>query len=325
VSTSKSFSNEKFLIIAGTSKAGTTSVFNYLAKHPQICATDVKETRFFLDADYPLRSEMRYERDGAMAYLSFFPDAVEKSEGDWRLEATPDYLYSSGTAQRIRETLPNVRLIFLLREPVSRLLSFYRFGQAMGEVPQSMTFDEFVQQQREITDDGYEKRRRHPAFRALRHGCYSTYLRPFVELFGRSCIHIAFYEDLARAPLEVMKAVCRFSEIDEHYFDDYSFKVANKGVTVRNPLLHNVYWRAKQKIRSRLRCAPKVRSALRRIGARMDALYEHTNVGRDKVSMSRSTEESVRTYYNEEPTRLRELLGLEVPWPASLPVSGSQE
>jgi hypothetical protein len=42
-------SAHRFLIIAGTSKAGTRSVFNYLAGHPQICPAE-KETRFFLDA-----------------------------------------------------------------------------------------------------------------------------------------------------------------------------------------------------------------------------------------------------------------------------------
>ena len=56
------FQGESFLIIAGASKAGTTSVFNYLANHPQICASVAKETRFFLDLDYPLPSELRSHR-----------------------------------------------------------------------------------------------------------------------------------------------------------------------------------------------------------------------------------------------------------------------
>lgn len=54
--------NHRFGIIGGGSKAGTTSVFNYLADHPEICAADAKETRFFLDADYPLPSKLRYAR-----------------------------------------------------------------------------------------------------------------------------------------------------------------------------------------------------------------------------------------------------------------------
>lgn len=315
MSPAKAFSDHRFLIIAGTSKAGTTSVFNYLAKHPEICATEVKETRFFLDADYPLRSEMRYERNGALAYHSFFSASAGGSESDWRLEATPDYLYSPGAARRILETLPNIRLIFLLREPVSRLISFYRFGQAMGEVPRSMCFDEFLQGQKGNAGGGRANTHRHPVFSALPHGCYSTYLRPFFELFGKSRVHVAFHEDLARAPLEVMEAVCHFVQIDERYFKDYSFEVANKGVSVRSSSLHNAYWLTKQKIRSRLRGAPKVRSMLRRVGSKIDAIYEKTNVADEgRTIMSRSTEEFIRGYYREEPARLQEMLGHEVPW-----------
>ena len=82
-------SDHRFLIIGGTSKAGTTSVFNYLASHPQICASEEKETRFFLDLDYPLPSELRSEREGALAYLRFFVEAQRQSGEAWKLEATP--------------------------------------------------------------------------------------------------------------------------------------------------------------------------------------------------------------------------------------------
>jgi hypothetical protein len=310
------FAEQKFLIIAGTSKAGTTSVFNYLAKHPEICATEVKETRFFLDIDYPLQSERRYERDGAAAYLSFFADAAGKSCSGWKMEATPDYLYSPGTAQLIRKTLPNVRLIFLLRAPASRLISFYQFGQTMGVVSQSMTFDQFVEHQLENAGGCPEGRNPHPAFRALPDGCYSTYLRPFVELFGKSSLHVAFYEDLVRAPLELVKGLCRFAQIDEQCLDGYSFKVVNKGVSVRSTSLHNAYWRTKQKIRSRLRSAPGARSLLRKLGRRLDAIYDRTNVtARDGISISPSTRKVITDYYREEPARLQELLGVEAPWP----------
>src|SRR6266513_2759700 len=100
------FCNYKFLIIGGTSKAGTTSVFNYLTNHPQICSF-TKETRFFLDTDYPLPSDKRYEKNGPEAYLSFFESGGYQPSENWRLEATPDYLYSPSTAHAIRKTLVN--------------------------------------------------------------------------------------------------------------------------------------------------------------------------------------------------------------------------
>lgn len=76
----------RYLIIAGTTKAATTSLFNYLADHPEICASNVKETRFFLDADYPLPAKYRFE-DGLDKYELYF---VHCSASHIRMEATPD-------------------------------------------------------------------------------------------------------------------------------------------------------------------------------------------------------------------------------------------
>ena len=47
----------RYLIIGGTTKAGTTSLHAYLSDHPQVCASSIKETRFFLDRDYPLEAK----------------------------------------------------------------------------------------------------------------------------------------------------------------------------------------------------------------------------------------------------------------------------
>jgi hypothetical protein len=65
-------SRHRFLIIGGTSKAGTTSVFNYLQGHPQVRAAFSKETRFYLEKDYPLPSQRRCQKDGSEAYQGNF-------------------------------------------------------------------------------------------------------------------------------------------------------------------------------------------------------------------------------------------------------------
>jgi len=65
------FNNREFLIIGGTSKAGTTSLYTYLADHPQICPSALKETRFFLDSDYPLPVS-RCFNENWMAMKRFF-------------------------------------------------------------------------------------------------------------------------------------------------------------------------------------------------------------------------------------------------------------
>lgn len=311
----KKLADQKFLIIGGTSKAGTTAVFNYLADHPQICPSRAKETRFFLDENYPLPSKIRYQRNALQDYLSFFDAKDRQKEENWKFEATPDYLNCSNTARIIRDTLPNVRLIFILREPISRLFSWYRFGRTMNQIPLDLTFDKYVQIQRDGEDlslKGY----RHPAFHALKDGRYSLYLKPFLDLFDRSAIHVEFYDDLRHDPHAFMTSICRWADIDESYFCGYSFKPKNRSVKARRPRLHRAYLQAKQKSRQFVRRYPRLRSLLRRTGRKVNVAYRRMNITeKEEVVMSSSTRDFLSAYYKDEPGRLREMLGIEVPWP----------
>jgi sulfotransferase family protein len=314
------FSKYRFLIIGGTSKAGTTSVFNYLANHPQICSF-IKETRFFLDTEYPLPSDKRYQKNGPEAYLSFFDSGGSQPQENWRLEATPDYLHSANTPYAIRKTLENVRFIFILREPMSRLLSWYRFGRAINEVPSNMTFDEYVQLQKE-SNGSVAAAYQHPAFYALQQGRYSVYLAPFLELFGKSSIHIGFYEELQRDPLSFISSICRSVGIDETYFQNYSFNVVNRSVQVRSPRLHRAYFEAKEKLRRLVRDAPKARWLLRQVRRTVDVAYAKLNITKSgKLVMSSATEQFLWSYYGNEASHLRKLLGTDVPWPEKRPSS----
>lgn len=310
----QSIEHRPFVIIAGTSKAGTTSVYNYLAAHSDVNAALAKETRFFLDESYPLSSSKRFHDGGIGGYSSFFLPKNDGTKSTSYLEATPDYLYSYNTAEVIRRSLRNVRLIFILREPVSRLRSWYRFGQAMGEIPLRMTFDEWIAVQAQH-DDPFPENISHPAFAALQHGRYSMYLKPYFELFGNSLIHVGFYEELRRDPLTFMTPICHWLGLDGTYSQGYRFDTANKGRDVRSTYFLKAYWKSKEGLRRLVRYTPKLRPLLRKIRLRLDATYEKLNVvsGRE-ITISSSTKDFILSYYRDEPGQLRHLFGIEVPW-----------
>ena len=300
-------------------------MFSYLENHPQMICSSVKETGFFLDADYPHPSKKRYQRNGLQTYLSFFESEDSHPQENWRLEATPGYLYSPNTPDAIRRTLANVHFIFILREPVSRLLSWYQFGQSMGKIPSRMTFDDYVALQKE-TADSFPNRYPRQAFGALRQGRYSTYLERYFEVFGASSIQVLFYEDLRRDPFSFMVKLCKSLGIDETYFQGYTFRVANKGVQVRSPWLLRAYMEANLKLNGPARRTPKpLRRLLRQIQRRIHAAYEKLNVTKEmNMTMSPSTKDFILSYYQDEPARLREMFGVEVPW-LSNPLVASTE
>jgi Sulfotransferase domain len=113
-------------IVLGANKGGTTSMLTYLAAHPLVVPCRTKEINFF---DRP----WNYGR-GARWYRSWFPTraALRRRASDqgtdraWTGEATPGYFDVDQVPKLVRDTVPDVRLIALLREPTARAWSHYR-------------------------------------------------------------------------------------------------------------------------------------------------------------------------------------------------------
>jgi hypothetical protein len=110
-----------FLVI-GTTKGGTTSLYRYLLDHPQIFMSRDKELRFF---------SSNWDR-GLDWYERFFDkarQAVAIGEASTEYTAYPQF---SGVASRIAKLLPEIRLVYLVRHPVERMLSEFHYHMIGG-------------------------------------------------------------------------------------------------------------------------------------------------------------------------------------------------
>ena len=102
--------------VVGAQKAGTTALHHYLARHPDIFLPKIKETHFFNDGHGEWHRGFNY-------YLQkYFSSRNEKKLAG---EIDPEYLFFPETAGRIAAHIPNAKLIFIFREPVSRAYSHY--------------------------------------------------------------------------------------------------------------------------------------------------------------------------------------------------------
>src|SRR5262245_24982202 len=116
-------------------KGGTTSLHRYLRQHPDVFMPEQKELNFFLD-DYagpPIDPpEERNWSRGSAWYERQFADAErERAVG----EASPNYSRHPtypGVAERIAAVLPKVKIIYLVRNPIDRVLSHYLHDVANG-------------------------------------------------------------------------------------------------------------------------------------------------------------------------------------------------
>lgn len=102
-----------FLVI-GAPKAGTTSLHEYLAEHPQIAMTSEKEPMCFAAPDWR-------ERLGDYEEL-FERDAPVRGESSTAYSAFP---WAPEVPDRVLEAIPDARLIYLVRDPIPRTLSHY--------------------------------------------------------------------------------------------------------------------------------------------------------------------------------------------------------
>jgi Sulfotransferase domain len=123
-------------LIVGTQRGGTTSLASYLAAHTEICIADCKEVHFFDSAE-----EYRgwSSSEARAAYHAAFPNYTgERLVG----EASPTYMYLPCVSPRIREYNPNMKLIFLLRDPGKRAISQYWHERETGRerLPMRLAF-----------------------------------------------------------------------------------------------------------------------------------------------------------------------------------------
>lgn len=254
------------IIIGGTTKSATTSLFKYLADHPLICGSSMKETRFFLDSTYPLESKLRLQKTIA-PYYTFFR---HRKQEEFLLEASPDYLYAHETPINIHHHLSPVKIIFILRDPVQRFLSWYQFSKQNGTIPNTTTLAEYLAMQ---TNDGTGAQH----VRVLHQGLYSHYLQKYFNLFHSQDIYICFMEDLSRDPESFIHQLCHYIGIDSSFYEGYSFERLNPTMGVKNQALHQQYTRWSFLIRKQTHHIPLIHQTLKSIKRIFHPLYIRLN------------------------------------------------
>ena len=189
-----------FLII-GAMKAGTTSLYHLLGSHPDVFLPENKEPDFFVT--------QKAWSNGVDWYRSLFVGA-----GGARAVGEASTSYSKctefpGVPERIARLLPDVRLVYVLREPISRMRSMYLHN---------------VRQGREVApvDEALLSR---PMY--LDASRYALQLDAYLEHFARAQIHVLLSEDLRREPQATIAELARFLGLDtSHRFAARDYNVA---------------------------------------------------------------------------------------------------
>lgn len=218
-----------FLII-GTQKGGTASLWRYLLQHPHVYRAARKEVHFF-DINY---------MKGARWYRAQFPckcfdrySTLVHGHGIITGEATPDYIFHPHCAQRAGQTVPNAKVVVLLRNPIDRAYSNYQHEVRHGV--EKLSFEEAVaceeqrlqgEGERLLSDEGYYSFN-HYHYAYLKRGVYVDQIKHWMELFPREQILLIKSEDLFTDPQETYNEVLRFLCLPHFRLKDT--RIHNKG------------------------------------------------------------------------------------------------
>jgi hypothetical protein len=194
-----------FLII-GAYKCGTTSLVEYLGQHSQVFLPWLQEPNYFA---YPadIRSKSRkpevdwesiYRRHRARTidqYHALFEDAPV---GVMLGECSPEYMRSEHAWRRIQDTVPDVKLLALLRNPTDRAYSDYQ--AFVRDSIEQETFEEAIRR-----PHGVE-----PGHQYVATGFYGAQLTPYFKAFPREHIKVLLTEDLRTGGTQLLHGVCEW-------------------------------------------------------------------------------------------------------------------
>ena len=306
-----SLRDHRYLIVAGAPRCGTTSIFDYLDSHPDVCGSRIKESGFFYPRSFPLGTWSRYE-DGPERFGELFSRCHAPS--GLRLEATPGYLYVPETARRIRASLPQVKIVISLREPVSRLVSTLHFGILMGAFAPSTSFQAYLDLLRAQSEDSDAVA---PHLRGLRNGRYSRFLPVWFDTFGRENVLVTRFEELNRDARATMIRVCEFAGLNSGHFQTHSLKVRNKSYDIRHAGLFALFRRMQfRKMGREMAGTTSWKASLEDLAHRTAGqwLLRASTKPAQKPIIRPEDRRFLEDYYSEEKSRLAALLGTPVPW-----------
>ncbi len=198
-------------------RTATNWVYQCLFEHPEVALTSPKEIHFF-DNNYHKGIDWYKEH--------FSPKKTAKVFGEF----SAGLLDQPQVAERLKKDFPNVKLICILREPISRAFSDYLHGAKPTEknlIAVVDNFDKIVEQEKEANIN-------------ISRGVYSKHLAKYFQEFPRQNILILYFEDIKKDPLVFLKKIFQFVGIDDTFIPTSCYQKKNVSRTYQFPKLKKI-------------------------------------------------------------------------------------
>ena len=215
-------------LIVGAARSGTTTLYSHLKDHPDVYLPVNKrpEPHFFLKAAEYIQGLAYYEQ----RYFSACRN--QKAVG----EASTSYLFGPDVPKRIRSSLPDVKLICILRDPVERAFSSYWHTVKSGL--ETLSFDEAIvreaQRKDETAGTAFEEI---APFAYAERGLYYCQLSRWLSEFPRSQMKIVIFDDFVADPIKILREVAGFLDVSPEGLPKRGVEMENKSVPAEARML----------------------------------------------------------------------------------------
>lgn len=205
-------------LVVGAPRSGTTSLYHYCSQHPEIYMSPIKEVNYFSSNNYNLTKE-KYKK-------IFEPGRDHKACG----EVSPSYLRQKNAPDRIAALMPDCKIIIILRDPVARFLSDFKYSRRFGFHPAPLK--NYLPFSGTEEDDLPEHFRMHTM---KKKGLYANQVERYTDIIKSQNVLVLLFEDLVEEAADLIREVYKFLEVDETFVPD---------VGVRHNLSREARWPA---------------------------------------------------------------------------------
>ena len=196
-------------LVVGAAKSGTTTLHHHLARHPRVFLPKGKELWFWHQNRNPNQGIFSLPNTSMPIRLEDYLAHFREAHPDQILgEVCPSYLYyHEYTIETLKEFHPNwrdVRIIILLRDPLDRIRSEYRFVRAMRLDPERLSFAESIRREEERKKDNRLLLDLH--YLAL--SMYTDQVKAYLDVFPNTRVYL--FDELTATPETVLRDVISF-------------------------------------------------------------------------------------------------------------------
>jgi len=241
--------------IVGAPKAGTTSLYYYLKRHPEVFMSPIKEPNFF-SYDETVKQNL-YHKEKGVGTLAEYRKLFASANGQKAIgEASVSYLFYPSVAEKIKHMVPGARIIMSLRNPVDRAYSHYYMEHKLGYVSESL-------------EDIVFRKSKHPNAHLyyqqfVELGLYYQQVKRYLDAFGKDQVKIFIHDDL-NDKLEIMiLAVFDFLGLDKTYIPSLEGKYNTYSIP-RNPFFRKLYSQKQLRTLARTLVPPEKVEAIKSI------------------------------------------------------------